>query len=133
MPKEKGNELVAKSKGGRPVAFTSPEQLMDLVDNYIAECEEKGEPILMVGFAKHIKVHKDTLQEYSKKDGYSVPLKLLKQEAEHSLIKGALLGTYSASFSQFLAKNNHGYKDKSEADISVSTVKSFADFYSDVD
>jgi len=88
-------------------------------------------------FAHNIGVHIDTLYEWEKvrySDNhpnkrfrrklkypeFSEALKKARQIQESILLENALSGNYNAQFAIFIAKNNFGYKDKSETDLTTN-------------
>lgn len=107
---------VKKRKVGRPPKFDSPEDLEKAVDKYLALCAKTGKPVLLIGFANFLKTDRGILDGYKDKPEFSRTIKRLMLECEESLVSGAMNGTWNAGFAQFLAKNNHGYKDKSEVE-----------------
>ena len=107
-----------KNKVGRPRIFSSPEEMMDKALEFQKVCLESGRPFLVIGFASWMGIHKSTLSEYERFKEFSGTLKKISQLAEVGLIEGGLSGKYNASFAQFLAKNNHGYRDKQEVEHS---------------
>lgn len=100
----------------RPSTYKSEEEFEDKMEEYKEYCEEKAEPFTMIGLASFMGVHRDTLNEYGKK--FPDTYKKGKSFAEKSLVNNALAGTYNPTISIFLLKNNHGYKDKHETEIS---------------
>lgn len=106
---------------GRPRKFNNPDELDKLVEEYIDNQLTLGEPILTIDFCVVMGIPKSTLYDYAKLDGYSDIIKKLQEAAEVSLITGAMKGKYNATFSIFLAKNHHGYRDKVEQETTVET------------
>ena len=107
------------NKMGKPRIFSSPEQMMEKATEYQKICLESNRPFLYIGFASWMGIHRTTVDSYSKFPEYTDTIANIKQLAEVGLIEGGLNGTYNASFSQFLAKNNHGYKD--QQNVSMET------------
>lgn len=100
--------------GGHPRKFKTPKALAKKIKKYEKLLKKTGEPFLLIGFADFCGVHRSILDDYAKFPEYTGIIKKIKQKAEKSLVAGAMVGKYNASFSMFLAKNNHGYKDRSE-------------------
>ena len=105
-------------KNGRPKIFNKPEELDAYIDAYNKYCEEKEEVFTAIGLCCFIGINKDTFTEYQKDPNFSVTIKKAQTLAERALVTGSLMGKYNPSVSIFLLKNNHGYKDKQEQEIS---------------
>lgn len=74
----------------------------------------------MNNFCVYAGIHKDTLQVYSKKKKFSVPIKMLKQRCE-AYAEDLSLSPYNKNATGviFNLKNNHGWTDKSEVDQNI--------------
>ena len=76
-------------------------------------------------FAHKIGVDVDTLKEWKKPEnkakypGFSASYRKAKELQENFWIQNGLKGLHNPAFSIFWAKNNLGYKDKSEIDQTV--------------
>ena len=105
---------------GRPNKISSPEELYLAIEEYKKYCDKNKEPFTIVGLALHMDIRKETLIEYSKKEGFSNPYKKAMNIAENHLVKYSLTGKYNPTVSIFMLKNNHGYKDKQEIDNTSS-------------
>lgn len=103
-------------KRGKPRKWKTAEDFERDILAYLRHCEESGEPPLVVGFANYCGTIKDTVIETSKR--YPEPYKRLLQACEQRLVMGGLTGKYNPTVMIFLAKNNHGYKDKQEMEHS---------------
>lgn len=103
-----------KNKGGRPSKY-DPIYCEEIL-TYFNELEEFP---TLAGFAVSIDAHKDTLNEWgSVHDEFSVAIKKAKGIQEGRLVTGAMANSYNTAFSIFFAKNNLGYKDKTETEHS---------------
>lgn len=128
-----------KRKTGRPVTWQTAAQIEKIVDAYIDYCEphmEKGfhrrkdkdgvwRWVELEEYTSHIPtitdfawfagVNKDTITEYSHKDGFSVPIKRLKLYCER-YVESLLLDPYNHNVTGaiFNLKNNYGWVDKRE-------------------
>ncbi len=72
----------------------------------------------LAGFACKIKVHRDTLQEWSSvHEEFSVAYKMAKQYQEHFLATNGLKGLVNTAFGIFTAKNVIGWRDKSDLEL----------------
>lgn len=105
-----------KNKGGRPSKYD--EHLIDTMRTYVGRCVEDNVLPTVEGFACIVDVDADTVGAWSKKHKrFLGALKKLKttqcQMLEQSLYKGGS----NAAGPIFLLKNNHGFKDRTEQDI----------------
>jgi len=73
----------------------------------------------LAGFAKKIGVSRDTINQWSNHEEFSDAIKKGKECQESILTTNALRGDYNPAFSIFFAKNNLGWKDKTETDLRV--------------
>jgi hypothetical protein len=110
--------------GGRPSLYDDS-YVQALLDYMEAPVNEEFPTI--AGFACTVKPCRDTLHEWSKaKDGegnlkypqFSDAYKKVKDIQEVNIVQGALSGKYNPTFSIFFMKNNLGWKDKVEQEIS---------------
>lgn len=107
--------MTKKNPVGSPRRFKTPKKMAKEVKRYEKHLKKTGEPFLLIGFAVFCGVHRTILDQYADKAEYTDTIKMIKAKAELGLISGGLNGKYSAPMSIFLAKNNHGYTDKTEA------------------
>lgn len=111
--------------GGRPTKYRDdyPQLLLDYFNKTIDHDEVFP---TKAGFAIHIDVGKDTLNEWSncgKHPKFSVAYKKAEDYQEKNLVSNAITGKYNPAFSIFFAKNNLGYKDKTEHNHSFDGAK----------
>lgn len=72
----------------------------------------------LASFASKIKVHRDTIHEWSKKHPkFSDSIKRAKELQEKILVTNGLKGLYSTAFAIFTAKNIIGWRDKKDHEI----------------
>ena len=102
-----------KNPVGRPLKFTSPEELQERIDDYFENIPDDEKPIIS-GLAYHLDVCTDTLRNYESKDGFFATIKKAKQRVEMSLEQS--LNGNSVTGSIFSLKNNFGWVDKYEND-----------------
>jgi hypothetical protein len=102
-------------KIGRPTRFT-PDQLSDLLDQYIAHCKDNGEPILITSFAIYIKADRSTLQDYADMEQFSPIIKRLEDACEDCAARYLYSGKNPAGVIFYL-KNKHGWTDKQEINV----------------
>lgn len=117
------NELVGR---GRPTKYDPKycQEMLDFFDrNYTQKKHGKTEACdfpSVAGFARRIGVAKSTLYEWAKHCAdFSNVLERCKDIQEDILISNSLKGSYNASFSQFLLKNTHGFKDRQEVEQTI--------------
>lgn len=109
------------NKGGRPEKFSDEKALKEAVEDYFenhAYIEQGGDRVYaptVTGLAYHLGICRDTLNRYSKDDRFSDTLKKAKQRVgialEQRLFGNNVTGVI------FNLKNNFGWKDKSEQEI----------------
>lgn len=133
-------------KTGRPPKYESPEEMQRLIDLYFIACREnrllelgldsalKEDELspedmevikqthesvpLISGLAYLLDMTTETLRDYGTKDEFSATVKKAKQRVEMNL-EQRLAGT-AVTGSIFSLKNNFGWKDKTEQEVSGS-------------
>lgn len=112
-------------KVGRPPKFKSKEELDNLISAYflsIQNPDKPGEyikPPTITGLAVFLDTTRETLSDYKKDDEFSDSLKRAKGKCENWVEENAMLGKANATFSIFNLKNNYGWKDRQETDITT--------------
>lgn len=105
------------NKGGRPVKYKTPNDLQKKIDAYFAECKESGEHLTVTGLALACDLTRQGLLEYAEKsDEFSDAIKKAKLKVENYL-EQRLFGQ-NATGCIFNLKNNFGWKDKTETELS---------------
>lgn len=112
------NKDITKRKPGRPKAFEGCNELDEQIEKYKIHCLEHNDIFTIIGLCVFIGIHKDTFYEYAKNPLYSDSHKKALSLAEQALVNGSLTGKYNPAVSIFMLKNNHGYKDKQEQELS---------------
>lgn len=104
-------------KVGRPTKYSS--EIIPKVYEYIKEMEEKQSLPVKEEFAHRVDINGDTLVEWCKiHKKFSAAIKKLEEAQRVMLQKGITSGTFrNPAGGIFLLKNNHGFKDKTETDI----------------
>jgi len=102
--------------GGRPLKFTSVAIMQKAIDEYFKESEEKKKPLTISGLAMALGMTTETLRMYAEKDKFSATVKKSKQIVEE-YIECLLISGQAAAGSIFWLKNNAGWKDKTETDV----------------
>jgi len=111
---------------GRPSSY-KPEycqQMLEFFDRYYTQKKNgKTEAVdfpSVAGFARKIKVAKSTLYEWAKHHPeFSNVLSQCKDIQEDILLSNSLKGSYHAAFAQFLLKNTHNFKDRTEQETTI--------------
>lgn len=125
---------------GRPIHenFKTVEDLERAIDQYFKDTDndpitkqeatprgmvevEIKRPYTIEGLCLALKCHRQTILNYSKKDGYFDTITRAKMKISKQKIEGALVGIYNANFTRFDLVNNSEYlndpkKDESESD-----------------
>lgn len=116
--------------GGRPTKYE--ERFVEELYQYLTEKlelitvgkdgRERGAQVpTRAGFAKRIGVDVDTLKNWenpTEHPEFFGALKALDAQQEDMLANGGLTGTHNATMAIFLLKNNHGYTDKTQQELS---------------
>ena len=108
-----------------PRRFETPADLEKAVANYLKTYEENGRPLTVSGLAVFCGCNRDTIHAYASGtydvDGvnYSDTIKKAMTVIEQDKSEKALTGVYSTAFSIFDLKNNHGWRDRHETDITT--------------
>lgn len=102
---------------GRPLKFKSPEELEGKINLYFAKCEEKGEKPFITELAYYLDTSRETLREYKERPEFVDTIKRALIRCEMALEKNLIEGKVNPTGSIFNLKNNYGWKDKTEQDI----------------
>lgn len=108
-------------KEGRPLKFSSVEEMETAIDEYFMSCEEQGKPYTVSGLAVALGTTRRTLLDYEEKDEYSHTIKNAKQKIEafnEEMLYSKDVPTVGVIFN---LKNNYGWKDKQEIEAEVSS------------
>ena len=100
---------------GRPPKFKTPEDMQRAIDEYFALCDDDNPPLIS-GLAYHLDMTTESLRRYGEDDEFSVTVKKAKQRVEMALEKR--LGQNAPVGAIFSLKNNFGWKDKTEQELS---------------
>lgn len=75
-------------------------------------------------FARTIGVTRETLHEWKRTHKeFSDAYDTARQLQEELIANNAMKGRYNSYFAQFMLKNNHGWKDKTEVEQTVHEIK----------
>ena len=107
------------NKLGRPRKFQSVEELQEKIDAYFAGCDEKGEAYTISGLALVMDTNRQTLINYQELEEYASffdTIKKAKLRVE-SYAENRLYSGQQVAGVIFSLKNNFGWKDKTETEI----------------
>jgi len=110
---------------GRPLKFQTKEQLETLIESYFEDCKQNTKPFTITGLAIWLDTTRQTLLEYEgevegreeKSKDFAYTIKRAKQRCENWVEEGALSNKVNPTSAIFNLKNNYGWKDKNETDI----------------
>lgn len=102
------------NKVGRPLIFSTVEELEELITKYYERCEIKDKPLTLSGLACWLGIDRKTLYNYSERDDFFPTIKVAKDVIQADMEERALSGKSNATFSIFSLKNNYGWNDKQE-------------------
>jgi len=113
-----------KNVGGRPPMFKSPKEMQAKIDQYFDSCwitDKDGfriqtRPYTMSGLAIAIGTNRQTILNYSKKEGFFDTIKRARAICEN-YTEEQLFGKGQVAGVIFNLKNNYGWKDKIEKAI----------------
>jgi hypothetical protein len=104
---------------GRPRKIESPEKFDELVDSYIALCQQANEPILLTGLILSLGLtSKEGFYEYQNYEGFSDSVKRARMLVEMEYEKRLNNGSNAAA--PIFALKNFGWADKQEIDHTSS-------------
>lgn len=136
MAAPKGNKF-AIGNSGSSKRWATPEELQKDIDAYFKECDDNtvitfvkttGDnietplpiPYTIEGLCDVLQCDRVTLLNYEKQQGYEEyfsTIKRAKNKIQRNKLERGLTGIAPAAMTIFDLKNNHGYKDKSEQDL----------------
>ena len=102
------------NKVGRPLIFSTVEELEELITKYYERCETMDKPLTLSGLACWLGIDRKTLYNYSERDDFFPTIKVAKDVIQADMEERALSGKSNATFSIFSLKNNYGWNDKQE-------------------
>lgn len=130
-----------KHPGGRPMKYKDIKELQTAIDEYFDWCDNRirtvyskksdgvieiidAAPYTMSGLASHLGIDRDTVLNYSKRDEFFGTIKAARErvhaDVEQRLMEGNATGAI------FNLKNNFGWKDRTEQDITTGGETIFA-------
>lgn len=106
---------------GRPLKYTSVEDMQRDIDEYFAECDEIGKPYTVSGLAYALGTNRQTLINYEAKEGFFDTIKRAKEKIEtfnEEMLYSKDVPTTGVIFN---LKNNYGWKDTQEIEAKVDS------------
>lgn len=100
---------------GRPWKYSSKEELEKDIESYFDECNKKGKPPTLSGLALALDVSRYTILNYGKDELFHTTIARARQRVETQWEE--MLATAKGTGVQFNLKNNFGWRDKSEREI----------------
>lgn len=138
MAAHKGNKY-AIGNSGKEKFFSTPEEMSVAINNYFEECDNRirevyikskqeiehikdPKPYTIEGLCVCLGITRDTLLNYEKKEGYEEYFDIVrhaKLKVQQNLIERGLEGSNNPTVTIFVSKNNFGYKEKTEQEITL--------------
>jgi hypothetical protein len=130
------NTLEEKKKIGRPLKY-KPDEFADKIEQYFNWCDEQRtiiyndagqvvkvieKPYTVTGLCVYLGTTRETLREYMDREEFVDAIKRAKARIENYVEEGSLTGRLNVIASIFNLKNNFGWKDKQEVEVSGSMV-----------
>jgi hypothetical protein len=106
---------------GRPLKYTSVEDMQRDIDKYFADCDEQGKPYTVSGLAYALDTTRRTLLDYEEKDEFSHTVKKAKAKIERFNEEMLYSKDVSTTGVIFNLKNNYNWKDKQEIEADINT------------
>lgn len=124
-----------KNNIGRPLVFKTVKELQDKIDEYFVYCDNRTRkkwaddkdkefmiadpaPYTMHGLARALGLSRQALMEYSHKDGFGDAIKAAREKIAED-VETRLMDGKAQAGAIFNLKNNFGWKDKTETDITT--------------
>lgn len=138
---------IVKSNAGRPMLYSSEEELRKVINEYFDWCDNRikeihtkeGEviaithpaPYTMSGLARRLGMSRETLVQYGRKEQFSDTIKDARSRVQED-IENRLMETSNQAGAIFNLKNNFGWKDKSEVENTIKLPQPILGGMSDV-
>lgn len=103
-----------KNKGGRPPAYSTPEEMEEAIADYFENCDKNEILPSMTHLAVALGMHRSKLYEYEKADEFRDTIKTARERVEYRWIQQ--LATKQATGAIFMLKN-FGWSDKQEHEV----------------
>lgn len=103
--------------GGRPLKFKTVEELDEKINQYFTKCENEGKRPFITEMAFYLDTSRETLREYKERPEYVDSIKRALARCEMELERNLLEGKVNPTGAIFNLKNNYGWRDKTETDV----------------
>lgn len=116
----KGNQY-ALGNMGTPKQYTCPEDMQVVIDEYFEKCKTSKIPLTVEGLGIALELDRAGIINYQKTKGYEDyfnTIKKAKAKILQNKIENGLNSTNNTAFAIFDLKNNFGFKDKQETEVS---------------
>lgn len=123
---------MAKAKTGRPKAYKTPGEMQKVIDAYFEQCDnnifgEKPKPIpyTVEGLAVALGMSRRTLLRYETLESHKEfrpTIKKAKGKVLANLVERGLMGDSNPTATIFNLKNNYGYTDKTEQEVTSNNI-----------
>ena len=97
--------------------YKTEEALKKGIEKYFNDCDKKDKPYTMSGLALSLGIDRVTLIRYGNKELFATLIKNAKDRVQAQLEENALCGKGNPTFTIFNLKNNYGWVDKQEQEI----------------
>ena len=109
-----------KNKGGRPLIFKTEKELETKIQEYFNHCKKTEEIPTISALAVYLDTSRETLCNYEKKEDFFDTIKRAKDRVIALQEQLAMKGKINPTVWIFSAKNNLGYTDKKETDLTTA-------------
>jgi hypothetical protein len=106
--------------GGRPLKFQDPQEFDEKVDRYFDECKTEGVIPTITGMAVYLDTSRETLREYKERAEFVDSIKKALDRCQSTLEGMALANKANPTMAIFSLKNNYGWVDKTETDVTTN-------------
>jgi hypothetical protein len=107
-----------KNATGRPLKFSSPEEMEKQGMEYIEDCKKNDKPITITGLCIRLDTTRQTLMDYERKCEFADTIKRLKLHAENYAEETLYNKNGRAVVGAIFALKNFGWSDKMEFESS---------------
>ncbi|CAB4132729.1 DNA-packaging protein gp3 [uncultured Caudovirales phage] len=97
--------------------FKSVDELDEKIEEYFKTTQFGNDVPTITGLAVHLDTSRRTLLNYQDREDYFPSIKRALDKCEAAIEKRAMLGGLNATIAIFSLKNNYGWVDKTETDV----------------
>lgn len=108
---------------GRPLKFKTVEELQNKIEEYFKICKENKTRPFITEMALYLDTSRETLREYKERPEYVDSIKKALARCEMELERNLIEGKVNPTGTIFNLKNNYGWRDKVETDITTGGEK----------